>query len=126
MLNRKLSFNLNTACSSIAITVKGDESEFEYCTLSLTNLEDIIFCHCRKNINNLRYADDTTLMAESEEELKSLLMKVKEESEKVAKAQHSENEDHGIRSHHFMGNGWGNSGKSVRLYFSGLQNHCRW
>ena len=49
--------------------------------------------------------DDTTLMAESEEELKSLLMKVKEESEKNwLKAQHSENEDHGIRSHHFMGN----------------------
>ena len=58
-------------------------------------------------------------MAESEEELKSLLMKVKEESEK-----HSENEDHGIRSHHFMGNRWGNSGNSVRLYFWGLQNHC--
>ena len=70
------------------------------------------------NINNLIFADDTTLMAESEEELKSLLMKVK--------AQHSENKDHGIRSHHFMGNKWGNSGNSVRLYFSGLQNHCRW
>ena len=55
-------------------------------------------------INNLRYEDDTTLMAESEE-LKSLLMKVKEESEKSwLKAQHSENEDHGIWSHHFMGN----------------------
>ena len=80
-----------------------------------------------RNINDLRYADDTTLMAESEEELKSLLMKVKMESEKVGfKAQHSENEDHGIRSHHFMGNRWGNSGNSVRLYFSGLQNHYRW
>ena len=57
-------------------------------------------------------------MAESEEELKSLLMKVKVESEKLGlKAQHSENEDHGIRSHHFMGNRWGNSGNSVRLYF---------
>ena len=41
------------------------------------------------------------------------------------KAQHSENEDHGIRSHHFMGNKWGNSGNSVRLYFWGLQSHCR-
>ena len=72
----------------------------------------------RRNINNLRYADDTTLMAESEEELKSLLMKVKEESEKVGlKAQHSENEDHGIWSHHFMGNRWRNSGNSVRFYF---------
>ena len=63
-----------------------------------------------RNINNLRYADDTTLMVESEEELKSLLMKVKVESEKVGfKAQHSENEDHGIWSHHFMANRWGNS-----------------
>ena len=77
-----------------------------------------------RNINNLRYADDTTLTAESEEELKSLLMKVKEETEKVGKTQHSENEDHGIWSHHFMGNRWGNSGNSVRLYFLGLQNHC--
>ena len=72
-----------------------------------------------RNINNLRYADDTTLMAESEEELKSLLMKGKEESEKVLKAQHSENEDHGIWSHHFMVNRWGNSGNSVRLHFGG-------
>ena len=81
----------------------------------------------RRNINNLRYADDTTLMAESENELKSLLMDVKEESEKSwLKAQLSENEDHGIQSHHFMGNRWGNSGNSVRLYFSGPQNHCRW
>ena len=70
------------------------------------------------NINNLRYADDTTLMAESEEELQSLLMKVKEESEKVGfKAQHSENEDHGIWSHHFMANRWRNNGNSDRLYF---------
>ena len=66
-----------------------------------------------RNTNNLRYADDTTLMAESEEELKSLLMKVKEDSEKVGlKAQHSENEDYGIQSHHFMANRWGNSGNS--------------
>ena len=75
----------------------------------------------RRNINHLRYADDITLMAESEEELK--MMKVKVESEK---AQHSENEDHGIQSHHFMTNRWGNNGNSDRLYFSGLQNHCRW
>ena len=80
-----------------------------------------------RNINNLRYADDTTLMAESEEGIKSLLMKVKEESEKSwLKPQHSENEDHGIQSHHSMGNRWGNSRNSVRLYFWGLQNHCRW
>ena len=80
-----------------------------------------------RNINHLRYADDTTLMAESEEELKSLLMKVKEESEKAGlKLNIQKNSDHGIRSHHFMGNRWENSGNSVRLYFLGLQNHCRW
>ena len=71
--------------------------------------------------------DDTTLMAESKEELKSLLMKVKDESEKNwLKAQHSKNEDHGIWSHHFMANRWGNNGNSDRLYFIGLQNHCGW
>ena len=80
----------------------------------------------RRNINNLRYADDTTLMAESEEELKSLLMKVKEESEEVGLKLNIQETVHGIRSHHFMGNRWGNSGNSVRLYFFGLQNHCRW
>ena len=79
-----------------------------------------------RNINNLRYADDTTLMAESEEELKSLLMKAKWRAKSWPKAQHSENEVYGIRSHHFMGNRWGNSGNSVRLYFWGLKNHCRW
>ena len=63
-----------------------------------------------RNINNLRYADDTTLMAESEEELKSLLMKVKEESEKSwLKIQHSKNQDHGIWSHSFMANRWRNN-----------------
>ena len=78
------------------------------------------------NISNLRHADDTILMAESEE-LNSLLMKGKEESKNVGlKSQHSENEDHGIWSHHIMGNRWGNIGNSVRLYFGGLQNHCRW
>ena len=79
-----------------------------------------------RNINNLRYTDDTTLMAKSEGGLKSLLMKVKEESEKVGLAQHSENEDHGIWSHHFMASRWGNNGNSDKLYFLGLQNHCRW
>ena len=74
----------------------------------------------RRNIIKLKYADDMTVMAESEEELKSLLMKLKEESEKSwLKAQHSVSEDHGIWSHHFMGNRWGNSGNSVRLSFWG-------
>ena len=80
-----------------------------------------------RNLNNLRYADDTTLMAESREELKSLLMKVKEESEKVdLKLNIQKNKDYGIQFHHFMANRWGNNGNSERLYFPGLQNHCRY
>ena len=80
-----------------------------------------------RKINNLRYADDTTLMAESEEELKNLLMKVKEDSEKVGlKLNIQKTKIMASGSHHFMGNRWGNSGNSVRLYFWGLQNHCRW
>ena len=75
----------------------------------------------RRNINNLRYAYDTTLMAESKE-LKSLLMKVKEGCEKVGLQLNI----HGIQSHHFMANRWGNNGNSNRLYFGGLQNHCGW
>ena len=81
----------------------------------------------RRNINNFRYTDDTTLMTESEEELKSFLMKVKEESEKAG-LQLS------IQKLKIMASGpitsWqvdgGNSGNSDRLYFSGLQIHCRW
>ena len=61
-----------------------------------------------RNINNLRYADDTTLMAESEE-LKSLSMKVKDSEKSWLKVQHSENQDHGIWSHHFIANQWGNN-----------------
>ena len=69
----------------------------------------------------------TTLMTESEEELKSLLMKVKVESEKVRlKLNIQKVKIMGIWSHHFMGNRWGNSGNGVRLYFLGLQNHRRW
>ena len=76
-----------------------------------------------RNINNLRHAYDTTLMPESEEELKSLLMKVKEESENLAKTKHPKNEDYGIQSHLFMANIWGNNGTSDRLYYFGLPNH---
>ena len=79
-----------------------------------------------RNINNLRYADDTTLMAESEKELKSLLMKVKEESEKVGLKRN-------IQKMKIMASGpitsWQideDSGNSVRLFLRGLQNHCRW
>ena len=79
----------------------------------------------RRNINNPRYADNMTLTAESKEELKSLLMTVKEESEKVGLKLNIQKTkiDHGIRSHHFMANRWGNNEK---LYFLGLQHHCRW
>ena len=80
-----------------------------------------------RNINNLRYADDTTLMAEREEKLKSLLMKVKEESERVGLKLN-------IQKTKIMASGpitsWEIDGEtvgnSVRLYFWGLQNHCRW
>ena len=78
-----------------------------------------------RNINNLRYADETTLMAKSEEELKSLLMKVKEESENVGlklNIQKTKIMAPMIQSHHFMANRWGNSD---RRYFGGLQNHCK-
>ena len=72
-----------------------------------------------RNINKLRYADDTTLTAESEEELKSLLMKVKEESEKVGLKLNIQKTKIMVSWYHFMGNRWGNSGNSVRLYFWG-------
>ena len=76
------------------------------------------------NINNLRYADDTTLMAESEEELKSLLMKVKEESEKAGLKLN-------IQKTKVMASGpitsWQIDGETMEtVYFGGLQNHCRW
>ena len=80
----------------------------------------------RRNINNHRYADDTTLMAESKEKLKGLLMKIKEESEKVGLKLNIQKTDHGILSHHFMADRCGNNGNSDRLYFEGLQNHFRW
>ena len=80
----------------------------------------------RRNINNLRYADDTTLKTESEEEFRSLLMKVKEESEKAGLKLN-------IQKTKIMASGpitsWQTDGEtveSVKLYFLGLQNHCRW
>ena len=81
----------------------------------------------RRNINNLRYADENTLIARSEEELKSLLMKVKVESEKIGlKLNIQKTKIMAFWSHHFMANRWGNNGNSDRLYFLGPQNHCRW
>ena len=77
----------------------------------------------RRNNNNLRYADDPTLMAESKEELKSFLMKVKEESEKAGLK-------FNIQKTKIMASGpitsWQIDGETVADYFSGLQNHCRW
>ena len=81
----------------------------------------------RRNINNLRYADDTTFMAESKKELKNLLMKVKEESEKVGlklSIQKTRIMASGPITH-FMGSRWGKNRNSERLYFGGLKNHCR-
>ena len=80
-----------------------------------------------RNINNLRYADDTSLMAESEEELKSLLMKVKQENEKIGLKLN-------IQKTKIMASdpitSWQIDGETMetvtRLYFGGLQNHCRW
>ena len=73
-----------------------------------------------RNINNLWYAHDTTHMAGSEEELKSLLMNMKKGSEKAGlKLKFQKNEDHGIWSHHFMEYRWRNNGNSDRLYFLG-------
>ena len=69
-----------------------------------------------RNINNLRYADDTTLVAESEEELKSLLMKVKEESEKAGLKLNIQKTKI-MASHHFIANRWRNNGNSDRLSF---------
>ena len=80
----------------------------------------------RRDINNLRYEDDTTLLAEVKRAKKPLDESKRGEFKSWLKAQHSENEDHGIWSHHFMGNRWGNNGNSVTPYSSGLQNHCRW
>ena len=78
-----------------------------------------------RNINNLRHADDTTIKTESKEELKSLLMKVKEESEKVGLKPNIQETKIMAWSHHSMANRWGNNGNSDRLYFGELQNHCR-
>ena len=79
------------------------------------------------NINNLREADDTTLMAEIEEELKRLLMKVKEKSEQVGlKLNIQKKEAHGIWPQHFMTNRRGNYGNGDRLYFPEFRNHCGW
>ena len=79
-----------------------------------------------RNFDNHKSTDDTTLMEESKEELKSLLMKVKEESEKAGLKLNIQKKKTSIQSYHFLANRWGNNGNSDRLYFPELQNHCRW
>ena len=76
---------------------------------------------CRENINNLRYTDDTTFMAESKEVKEPL-----DENENVGLKLNIQKTNHGIQTHHFMSNKWRNHRNSERLYFGGLQNHCRW
>ena len=78
-----------------------------------------------RNIHNLRYANDTTLIVESEEELKRFLMRVKDKSEIVVLKLNIQ-KDHGVWSRHSMANRRGKSGDSNIFYFLGLQNYCRW
>ena len=82
----------------------------------------------RRNSNDLRYADDTTPMAESEEELKSILIRVKEENEKAGLKLNIQKTKimASLKSQHFKANRGGESRNSDRFYFLGLQNHCRW
>ena len=80
----------------------------------------------RRNISNLRYTDDTTLIAENKEELKNLLMKVKENEKAGLKLNIQKMKIMASWSHHCMASRWGNSGNSDKLYFLGLQNHCKW
>ena len=80
----------------------------------------------RRNINNIRYADDTTLMAESEKELKSLFMKVKEESEKVGLNINIQKTKIIASGHSTSWQIDGETKETVTDYFLGLQNHCRW
>jgi len=77
-----------------------------------------------RNINNLRYANDTTLRAQSAEELKSLFMRVKEESEQPGLKLKIQKTDHGIWYLHFKASIWRKRGNSNRFYFLGIQNHC--
>ena len=106
-----------------------------YCHLAyLTYMQKLIMLNARlgeaqagikiagRNINNLRYPDDTTLMAESEEELKSLLMKVKEEREKAGLKPSIQKRRswHLVPWHHFVANRWGSNGNSDRFHFLGL------
>ena len=80
----------------------------------------------RRNSNNLRYADDTILVAESQEELKSLLIGMQRESEKAGLKLNIKKTKMGMQSYHFMANRKGKRRSSDRFSFLGLQNHCGW
>ena len=80
-----------------------------------------------RNINNLRYADDNHFNGRKWRGTKEPLVEGERGKWKSwLKTQHSENQDHGSQSHHFIANRWANNGNSDRLCFLGLQNHCRW
>ena len=79
-----------------------------------------------RNINNLRYADDTTIMAESKEKLKSFDDDERGKWKRWLKTQHSKDKNHGIWSHHFIAVRWKNNGNMEIINFLGFQNHCRW
>ena len=115
------SFNLCTTIFQLILSLYFYEWDFSFSVVSYETQAGIKIAG--RNINNLKYADDTTLMAESEEELKSLLMEVKVESEKVGLKLN-------IQKMKIMASGpitsWEIDGETVSDYFSGLQNHCRW
>ena len=114
-----LDWSLRKAFLSLLATLRKLEFKWVYLSISMWNAKlDKAKAGIKiawRNINNLRYADNTTLMAESKEELKSLLMKVKEESEKVGLKLNIQKTK--IMSHHFMTNIWGNNGNSDRFFF---------
>ena len=80
----------------------------------------------KRNINNLRYSEDTTLKEESEEELNNFLIRVREDNEKAGLKLNIQKTKITASGPITSWGRWGNSGNSVRLYFLGLQNHCRW
>ena len=126
---RELVMDREAWCAAIHGITKSRTQLSNWTELNWTELKDEAQAGIKiagRNINNLRYAENTALLAESEEELKSFLMKVKEESEKVGLKLN-------IQKTKIMASGpitsWeidGETGNSVRLYFWGLQNHCRW
>ena len=100
----------------VSTWIPWNSSAWEICPFSLSYLLMEFFVYVTMDSRVLCYLWFKEPLVESE----------REEWKSGLKTQHSENEDHGIQSHHFMANRWGNNGNSDRLYFLGLQNHCRW